>query len=344
MDDLAYEIANLRVELGGRTVLDVAALSIPRGRITAVVGPNGAGKTTLLQVLAFLRLPMAGTVSFAGQRVAYSGRHLRDLRQRVTLVAQSPLLFRRSVRANIVYGLRAHGLACDRRVDEALAAVALDGFESRPAWKLSGGETQRVAIARALAIDAPVYLFDEPTSSIDREHVATVERVVTQLGAAGKTVVLTTHNLDQAYRLTDTVLSLVGGRVSAFPLVNVLRGATSRVAGTNYFDCEGLRVEIANGSAPAAIAIDPEDIIISREPLHSSARNCFAGKITRVESERGAIVLTVDCGRALVARITRHSYEELRLNVGSTVYATFKSLAIHTLEETGSEGSGLAHH
>lgn len=334
--DLAYKITDLHVELGGRPVLDIATLTIPRGRITAIVGPNGAGKTTLLQVLAFLRAPVAGTFEFAGQPIALGERQLSDLRQRVTLVAQSPLLFRRSVRANIAYGLRAHGLACDARIEDALSAVGLGGFGSRPAWKLSGGETQRVAIARALAIDPAVLLFDEPTSSIDREHVATVERVVTQLGAAGRTVVLTTHNLDQAYRLTDTVLSLVGGRVSAFPLVNILRGATCAVGGTNYFQCEGLRIEIANGSAPAAIAIDPEDIIVSRQPLHSSARNCFAGKITRVESDRGGIVLTVDCGRALVARITRHSYEELGLNVGASVYATFKSMSIHTLEETPS--------
>jgi molybdopterin-binding protein len=339
VNEIVYKITDVQVEFGGRRVLDIGALSIPRGRITAVVGPNGAGKTTLLQVLAFLRVPNAGQLEFSGQPVPCTERQRAALRQQVTLVTQSPLLFRRSVRANIAYGLRAHGLPRAGRIDAALSAVGLTGFGPRPAWRLSGGETQRVAIARALAIDAPVYLFDEPTSSVDREHVGSIERVIAQLGAAGKTVVLTTHNLDQAYRLTDSVLSLVGGGLTSFPLINLLRGTTETLAGTNCFRCEGLRIEIANGAAPSAIVVDPEGIVISREPLQSSARNCFAGKIIKVESDRGAIVLTVNCGRALVARITRHSYTELNLNVGTPVYVTFTSTAIHSLDDAAGSAS-----
>jgi tungstate transport system ATP-binding protein len=339
MNEIVYRVTDLRVEFSGRRVLDIGALSIPRGHITAVVGPNGAGKTTLLQVLAFLRVPTAGRLEFGGQPVPCTERQRAALRRQVTLVAQSPLLFRRSVRANITYGLRAHGLPRGERIDAALSAVGLTGFGPRPAWRLSGGETQRVAIARALAIDPPVYLLDEPTSNVDREHVSSIERVIAQLGAAGKTVVLTTHNLDQAYRLTDSVVSLVGGGLTTFPLVNLLRGTTQSLAGTNYFCCEGLRIEVANGTAPAAIVVDPEDIVISREPLHSSARNCFAGKIIKVESDRGAIVLTVNCGRALVARITRRAYAELNLNVGTPVYVTLTSTAIHSLDDAAGSAS-----
>jgi len=339
VNEIVYNISDLRVEFGGRRVLDIGALSIPRGRIIAVVGPNGAGKTTLLQVLSFLRLPTAGHLEFGGQPVPCTERQRAALRRKVTLVTQSPLLFRRSVGANIAYGLRAHGLPRAGRIDAALSAVGLTGFGPRPAWRLSGGETQRVAIARALAIDPAVYLFDEPTSSVDREHVGSIERVIAQLGAAGKTVVLTTHNLDQAYRLTDSVLSLVGGGLTSFPLINLLRGTAETLAGTNYFCCEGLRIEIANGAAPSAIVVDPEGIVISREPLQSSARNCFAGKIIKVESDRGAIVLTVNCGRALVARITRHSYTELNLNVGTPVYVTFTSTAIHSLDDAAASAS-----
>jgi molybdopterin-binding protein len=114
-------------------------------------------------------------------------------------------------------------------------------------------------------------------------------------------------------------------------LVNVLRGATTRVTEESYFESDGLRIEIANGATPHAIAIDPEDIIVSRAPLHSSARNCFAGHVLKVERDGAGIILTVDCGRPLVARITRHSYDELGLNVGTRVWLTFKSSAIHVL-------------
>ena len=80
-----------------------------------------------------------------------------------------------------------------------------------------------------------------------------------------------------------------------------------------------------------SIAIDPNDILVSREPLHSSARNCFPGRIVKVERDERGILLTIDCAPPLVARITRHSYEDLALNVGSPVYVTFKSSAIHII-------------
>lgn len=338
MDAPAYRLCDLRVERGGRLVLDIARLDLSPGRVTAVVGPNGAGKSTLLRVLGFLLQPTSGTVEFAGRPVAYSEPDLSALRRQTTVVAQAPLLFHRSVHANVAYGLRARRRAADSRVESALAAVGLapmglGGFAQRPAWKLSGGEMQRVAIARALAIDPPVYLFDEPTGNIDRQHVPIVESLITQLGAAAKTVVFTTHNFAQAYRLADTLISLTDGQVAPFPLVNVLRGATVQMQSHNYFLNEALRIEIPDGVEARTIAIDPDAIIVSREALHSSARNCFAGHIRKVEHDaRGGLLLTVDCGHAFVARITRHSYEEMAFNVGTGVYLTFKASAIHTLD------------
>jgi len=328
-----YRLRDLRLELAARPVLDIPTLDLSLGEVTAFVGPNGAGKTTLLRVLALLLPPTAGTVEFRGQPVSYRARNLTDFRQQVTMVGQSPLLFRRSVRANVAYGLRAHRRPVDGRVESALAAVGLAGFADRPAWKLSGGESQRVAIARALAIDPSVYLFDEPTANVDREYVGVIETVIVQLGAAGKTVILTSHNLEQAYHLSDRVVSLVSGRITPAPLVNVLRGATTRRHDAYYFESDGLRIEIADAATPQVIAITPEDIVVSVEPLHSSARNSFPGHIVSVDSDDRGIVLAVDCGRPLVARITRHSYAELGLNIGTAVWLTFKSSAIHLLSE-----------
>jgi tungstate transport system ATP-binding protein len=328
-----YCLRNVRVEFAGRHALHIGTLDIERGRVTALVGANGAGKTTLLRVLAFLLAPAAGAVEFDGAPVVFRARDLERLRRQVTLVGQTPLLFRRSVRRNVEYGLRARGQALAGRVEAALAQVGLSEFAERPAWKLSGGESQRVALARALAIDPLAYLFDEPTANVDREHASVIERLIAALAAAGSTVVLTTHDLDQAYRLGESVLSLVAGRITAAPLVNVLRGTTSRAGGEAYFDSDGLRIEVADGSTPRAIAIGPEDILVSREPLHSSARNSFAGTVVKVQRDGAAVIVTVDCGRPLVARITQHSYLELGLNIGTPVWVTFKSLAIHVLSE-----------
>jgi len=326
-----YRLRDVRVEFGGQRVLEVAALDVLHGQVTALVGPNGAGKTTLLRILAFLLPPTDGNIEFNGRRVTFGTRDAERLRRQVTLVAQTPLLFRRSVRANVAYGLRARGRAADGRIGAALAQVGLPQLADRPAWKLSGGEAQRVALARALAIDPPVYLFDEPTANVDREHAGIIEELIAALAATGRAVVLTTHNLDQAYRLGDVVHSLVSGRITPAPLVNVLRGTTSRTHDESYFDSDGLRIELASGSVPRVIAIDPEHIIVSREPLHSSARNSFAATIVKAEREGASVIVTVDCGRPLVARITRHSYDELALNLGTAVWITFKSSAVHVL-------------
>ncbi|MFQ5664797.1 MAG: ATP-binding cassette domain-containing protein [Candidatus Binatia bacterium] len=336
-DGPAYRLRGFRAAQGGRVVLDIPALDLPAERVTAIVGPNGAGKTSLLRVLAFLACPSAGVVEFRGCPVSFREPALRAYRRQVTLVAHAPLLFRRSVRANITYGLRARRLAAKERVEAALAAVGLAGFAERPAWKLSGGESQRVAIARALAIDPPVYLFDELTANVDRQHVPVVESLMSRLGAAGKTVILTTHNVAQAYRVSDTIVSLVGGRLAPFPLVNLLRGTTARQDGANYFLSGALRIEIPDAFAPRTVAIDPTAIIVSLAPLHSSARNCFPGHICKVEQDARGVVMTVDCGQPLMARITHHSYREMALNVGTRVYVTFKSSAIHRAdpEEAG---------
>lgn len=327
----AYQLSRIRVERGERVVLDLDSLTIPAGSVTAVVGANGAGKSTLLRVLALLETPAAGTLQLQGQRVALQGRGRTAQRQQVTYVAQAPLLLRRSVAANLAYGLRARGISDAARIERALARVGLAALASRPAWKLSGGEVQRVAIARALAIDPPIYLFDEPTANVDRQHVPVIEALLLELAAAGRTVVLSTHTLDQAYRVAGNLISLADGRAAPFPLVNLLHGATREEDGTNYFVSRQMRIELHGRPGASLVAIDPDSLIVAREPLHSSARNCVPATILRVERDDRGVLLTLDCGQPLLARITAHSYGELGLNVGEIVYAIFKSSAVHVV-------------
>jgi len=330
----AYSLRGVRIRFGPRTVLDVPDLEIPRGRITALVGPNGAGKTTLLRVLAFLLAPTEGCVFFGGDEVRYDSRELLRLRRRVTMVGQGPLLFRRSVRANVAYGLRVRGRRDPGRVERALAVVGMTAAADRPAWRLSSGEAQRVAIARALAVDPEVLLLDEPTANIDREHAGLIESLVARLGSEETTVVLATHSAEQAYRLGQHIVSLSAGELAPVSLANILRGETIRQDGAQYFVAGGLRIEVANGCQPMALALDPEDILVSRHPIDSSARNCFPGCISKVEEDERGVILTIECaGIALLARITRRSYREMELNLGARVFVTFKSSALHVLSE-----------
>lgn len=331
----SYELNGIRVDLGGRPVLDIPALRIEPGCVTAIVGPNGAGKTSLLRVLALLQPPASGSLRFDGELVSWRSRDILGLRRKVTLVAQFPFLFHRSVAENVAYGLRARGLWAEDVVEEALAAAGLRGFAARAAWKLSGGETRLVALARALAIDPQILLLDEPTADVDGEHVEVIERLLGNLRVRGKTVLVATHDLGQVYRIADTIVSLVSGRVTPAPLSNVLIGHAARSGDRWCFQSASLQIELPDASSASisarAIAIDPEDIVLSKQELVSSARNRLRGHVVRTEHDARGVLVTVNCGRPLIARITLHSYEELELNLGVDVWLAFKSSAIHVL-------------
>ncbi|MCX8073767.1 MAG: ATP-binding cassette domain-containing protein [Candidatus Binatia bacterium] len=331
----AFDIRGLHLTDGAKTLLRIEQLQIPAGRVTALVGPNGAGKTSLLESLAGLRAARAESFLCLGTEYAGGNGSWSALRRSVTYVAQRPYLFRRSVFANVAYGLRVRREPDRARVFAALKRVGLTGYADRPAWKLSGGEAQRVAIARALAVDPPIFLFDEPTANLDRDFVPTFEALLGTLVQQGRTVVFSTHALDQAYRLGQQILSLDGGQMVPFPLANVVRGALRHAGDEWVLEAGPIRIVLpppATAATRATVAIDPESILLSRQPLQSSARNCFPGVVTRVEGSALGFLVQVDCGVALVARVTARAFAELGLNIGARVFVTFKSTAVHWID------------
>jgi putative ABC transport system ATP-binding protein len=182
-------------------------LDIVNGGVTVLLGPSGAGKSTLLRLCNRLEVPSAGTVRFHGLDLA--GLDPLDLRRRVGMVFQRPVLFAGTVRDNLA---EADGGAADGRFEAALDRAALDGsFIDRPAAELSGGEAQRVCLARALVADPEAVLMDEPTSSLDGAAVARLERLGRELADAGTPVVWVTHDLAQMERIADRVAVLLDG-------------------------------------------------------------------------------------------------------------------------------------
>jgi tungstate transport system ATP-binding protein len=199
---------------GGRPVLQVDGLEIRSGEVHCLLGPTGAGKSTLLRLLAGLETPAAGRILFGD-----GGRAVPDLplevRRRITLVFQRPLLLTGTVRANVAYGLWLRGRGRHAPVVEAmLDRLKLTGLAGRSARTLSGGETQLVALARALVLEPDVLLLDEPTANLDPARVALVEEVVGKARRQGGiTVVWATHNLFQARRVAGRVALLLDGRL-----------------------------------------------------------------------------------------------------------------------------------
>jgi len=201
-------------------VLRVPEFAVPAGSICAVIGPNGSGKTTLLDLLAFLERPEEGRLLFHGQDAIAGDFDPVRARRRVTMVTQSPFLFSTTVLNNVAYGLRVRSAPkamIERKASRVLERVGLKGFEHRRVSSLSGGEAQRVAIARALCLETEVLLLDEPTANVDGGHIQIVERLIREINEEqGTTVVFSSHNIGQAYRLGHQVIGLTDGeRVDA---------------------------------------------------------------------------------------------------------------------------------
>ncbi|HTP28217.1 MAG TPA: phosphate ABC transporter ATP-binding protein [Anaeromyxobacteraceae bacterium] len=210
----------------GRPIVDAISVEIRAGDILAVVGPSGSGKSSFLRLLNRLDEPTDGSVYLDGRD--YRDLAPRDLRRRVGMVMQTPVLFPGTVADNVRYGPAQRGESVsDDSVAGILDLVGLPDFAERPVNHLSGGEAQRVAVARALANTPDVLLLDEPTSALDEAAKRGIEALVTQVvRARNLTCVVVTHDLAQAARLARRVLVIESGRLKRIgPLEEVLDAA-----------------------------------------------------------------------------------------------------------------------
>ncbi len=183
---------------------------LPAGRRTAVLGYNGAGKSLLLRLCHGLIRPTSGALRWEG---ALGGHALKVARAQA-MVFQRPVLLRRSVRDNLLFALRSHGVrgeAAQRRLNEALRLCGLRHLAGRPARALSGGEQQKLALARAWLLQPEVLLLDEPTAALDPAATLELEALMMRMHESGATIVFSTHDMAQARRLAEHVLFLHNG-------------------------------------------------------------------------------------------------------------------------------------
>ena len=212
------EVRKLVLELEGNRILDEVDMGIQEGESFCVLGGSGAGKSMLLRTIVRLHEPASGEILLDGNSICEL--EPSDLRRRVSLVQQSPAMLDGTVEDNLMYGLELAGVPAEEarvRATEALRVSALDpSFLGRRAEKLSGGERQRVAIARAYALRPEVLLLDEPTAALDPGRTREVEAAILKLKeGTTMTLVIVTHDIEQARRLGDRTIMLRQGKVVA---------------------------------------------------------------------------------------------------------------------------------
>lgn len=324
LKDVVYQYSDSE-----RPALSIDKLEIPADRVTVLAGPNGSGKSTLLNLLAFLVPPSAGTLHYKGRPVLVN--QLREFRRHVGLVPQNPYLLHDTVTANVELGLKIRGTPARKRrirAHSVMEQLGLDRLADRPARELSGGEGQKVAIARALVMDPEVLLFDEPFTYLDKSIMTEFEQLIQTIREHRcQAVVLSSHDQLRAYALGDHIVSLLAGRIAPTSLVNHFPGSLNNA--TNLFETGRIRIAVPEGIASGEhIAVEANQIVISRAPLDSSMRNHFEGRITSLHEQNGLVNVHVQAGERFQVLITRAALRELDCHPGDTVTISFKSSAV----------------
>jgi molybdate/tungstate transport system ATP-binding protein len=313
-----------------------------------LLGPSGAGKTVLLEVVAGLTQPDSGQVLWDGKDITSAPPERRGF----AVVYQDNTLFPHlSVAGNIRYGLRARGYSrrdTETRAKALAETVGVTEMLARRPEHLSGGEQQRVALARALAAEPAMLLLDEPLSSLDPTVRASLRHELKRIhNESGAVFLHVTHDTDEALHLADRVGVILDGALCQVATPDQLfrKPSNPEVAAflgmRNILSASLVRPGVCNASGVEVFAtaateetsfiwIQPEEILLSRQPFDSSARNQFRGTVGWWEHSGVLLAVTVCAGPLrLTALITHASFEGLGVEVGRELYCTFKSSAVH---------------
>lgn len=333
--------------------------------ITAVFGPSGAGKSTLLGAIAGSVKPTSGEISLRGRNLFSSGvgNNLRPEKRRIGFVYQDAALFpHMTVEKNILFGYRLTPEE-QQRIEpaELYDLLAIAHLKQRKPTELSGGEKQRVALARALATSPDLLLLDEPLSALDLRLrgvvIGYLKAVHERLSIP---IVYVSHSISEVIALTDSVLILNNGKVTAFgetrklmtqaatqgsessefAVDNLLEGQVveARTDGTaGKVRVNGLELVAPTGQRQfgenVVLAVGSREVIIATErPSGISARNIIPGDVLSIDGEGPRRLVTVNCGPEVLAELTVAAIGELALEAGKSVYLVIKSSSISVMD------------
>jgi sulfate/thiosulfate transport system ATP-binding protein len=309
---------------GDFAALDNVDLAIPSGSLTALLGPSGSGKSTLLRSIAGLETLDHGVVTIAGRDVTHVSPQKRD----IGFVFQHYAAFKHmTVRENVAFGLKIRKRPkpeIDRRVDELLGIVGLDGFQKRYPAQLSGGQRQRMALARALAVDPQVLLLDEPFGALDAKVRADLRSWLRRLhDEVHVTTVLVTHDQEEALDIADRIAVMNRGRIEQIGSPEDLYDRP---------DNDFVMSFLGNVSKLNGELVRPHDIRLGRDPELAIAQRegtaqspgivrATVARVVHLGFEVRVELLNEATGELFTAQVTRGDAHALGLHAGETVYA-----------------------
>lgn len=364
-------LRGIEVVREGKVILALDRLEVREGELLALLGPTGAGKSTLLRVLHLLEEPAGGEVSFRGAPVSWPAP--LELRRRIAMAFQDPLLFSGTTLENVLYGLSIRGLKpveARARATEALRLLHVDHLAGRRARTLSGGEAQRTALARALVLRPEVLLLDEPFAALDapiRRHL--LEELRQAVKAHGITCVYVTHEQGEAFSVADRIAVLRRGRLlqagtpeevllrptsrAAARFVqtgNILAGLVTRRSEAISEVSVGPRVLFSRTVLPEGTQVDAcvrrEEVLVETPGMSAPAPglNRFRGTVEAVVDLGSTLQLRIDAGfpgHPLQALITRRVAHDLSPRPGLPVEASFSASSVHLVPREGSPDDDL---
>lgn len=350
------EIKNLSKNYENKPILEDINLSIEKGTIMGIIGPTGCGKTTLLRIIDLLERPSSGKIIFDGLDTSKSKKDKMEIRRRIGMVFQNPVVFNGTVFDNIHYGLNIRGQnkeSSRHKILELLKSLGLEGYEDRDASTLSGGETQRISLARALVTQPDILLLDEPTANLDPVSTEKIESIIEDLRKKRHTtMIIATHNLMQGQRLSDEIAILnkkihqIGKPEEVFTrpknnfvadfvgMKNVIRGKAKKAGqDLTLIDLGGIDIYSSTPLEGGVYAsIRPEDITVSNREVRTSALNEFKGTVREIKDIGTLINLKVDLDEIFTVYMTKKSFLDLKITIGSQVWLQFKASAVHVFK------------
>jgi phospholipid/cholesterol/gamma-HCH transport system ATP-binding protein len=231
--DALVELRDVRFGYGERVILDGISLTVPRGKVTALMGASGGGKTTVLRLIGGQYRAQSGSLTFEGQEVGNMNQaELYTMRRRMGMLFQFGALFTDlSVFDNVAFPLREHTDLSESMIRDIvlmkLQAVGLRGARDLMPSEVSGGMARRVALARAMALDPQLVMYDEPFAGLDPISLGTAARLIRQLNdTLGLTSVIVSHDLDETFHIADQVIVLANGKIAAQGTPSEVRSST----------------------------------------------------------------------------------------------------------------------